>query len=167
MGIGVSKEERRMAKHSNATGRRLTGPLGLTTTLGGRWWTGRCGVVEPALFIPLFRPAGAPMAPCCWCCANGCPAPSELGRVGCPGCRFPGWGALGTLSLLGNGLFRGSMSCVCEEVGVPCAELAGDWVEEPACEGDAVPDVPVPDSFFLDEDLLDSLALESCWGDGG
>jgi hypothetical protein len=65
------------------------------------------------------------------------------------------------LSLLGNGLFRGSMSCVCEEVGVPCAELAGDCAE-PLWEGDAVPEEPVPVSFFLDDDLLDSLALESC-----
>lgn len=38
------------------------------------------------------------------------------------------------------------------------ADEAGDCVEEPPWEGD---DVPEDESFFL-EDLLESLALESC-----
>lgn len=45
---------------------------------------------------------------------------------------------------------------------MPCAEVAGDW-EEPTNWGDAVPEVPAePESFFFDEDLLDSFARESC-----
>lgn len=62
----------------------------------------------------------------------------------------------GPESLFGKGLFRGSMSCVWDEVGVPWAEFAGDWFAP--CEGEEVPE---DESFFL-EDLLESLARESC-----
>ena len=60
-------------------------------------------------------------------------------------------------------LFRGSLTLVVEELGVPTFELFGDRESAPtsveACEpGDAVPPVP---SFFFD-DLLESFALESC-----
>lgn len=101
--------------------------------------------------------------PCwgCWNCDNCGPAPSELGRPGWPDCNEPGCGAFGTLSLLGSGLFRGSTRLEVEEVGVPCAELAGDCEEAP-CEGEEVPEVDEAESFFLEEDLLDSFALESC-----
>jgi hypothetical protein len=53
-------------------------------------------------------------------------------------------------------LLRASASAVCDEVGVAEAEPEGE-LEAPV-EGDAVPEV---ESFFLD-DLLPSLALESC-----
>jgi len=53
-------------------------------------------------------------------------------------------------------LLRASASAVCEEDGVFWAELEGEL--EAPCEGDEVPEV---ESFFLD-DLLPSLALESC-----
>jgi hypothetical protein len=53
-------------------------------------------------------------------------------------------------------LLRASASVVCDEEGVAWAEPEGE-PEAPA-EGEAVPEV---DSFFL-EDLLPSLALESC-----
>jgi hypothetical protein len=53
-------------------------------------------------------------------------------------------------------LLRASARAVCEEEGVAWAEFEGEL--EAACEGDAVPEV---ESFFLD-DLLPSLALESC-----
>jgi hypothetical protein len=68
------------------------------------------------------------------------------------------------LSLLGNGLFRGSMRCVCEDVGVALAELAGDCDDAAeGAEGDAVPDLSEEESFFLDDDdFVGSLALESC-----
>lgn len=115
--------------------------------------------MEPALFIVLFRPAAAPIPG--WVGYAG-PALRELGTLGCPDCKEPGCGAAGTLSLLGKGLFRGStLSCVVEDVGVPWAELAGDC-DEPPSEGDAVPEPPEAESFFFDEDLLDSFARESC-----
>jgi hypothetical protein len=49
---------------------------------------------------------------------------------------------------------------VCEDVGVPWAELAGEWFAEPPCEGDAVPELEESPFFF--PDLLESLFLESC-----
>jgi hypothetical protein len=66
-------------------------------------------------------------------------------------------------SLLGSGLFRGSTSWVCEEVGVALAEPAGDWFG--CCEeGEAVPDLSDAESlpFLDDDDFVGSLALESC-----
>jgi hypothetical protein len=49
---------------------------------------------------------------------------------------------------------------VWDEVGVAWAELAGEWFADPPCDGEAVPELEAS-PFFL-EDLLDSLALESC-----
>jgi hypothetical protein len=89
------------------------------------------------------------------CCAPNCGAPAiEPEAPGWAGCREPvlGW----ALSAAGWILLRASASCVWEEEGVGWAEPEGE-LEAPAT-GDAVPEV---ESFFLD-DLLPSLALESC-----
>ena len=59
-------------------------------------------------------------------------------------------------------MVRRSLTFVVDDVGVPCAELEGDWlVPEVAvedCEGE---EVPVVGSFFFD-DLFESFARESC-----
>jgi hypothetical protein len=47
----------------------------------------------------------------------------------------------------------------CDEVGVAWAELAGERLAALPC-GEAVPEVELSPFFF--EDLLPSLALESC-----
>jgi hypothetical protein len=85
------------------------------------------------------------------CCPPNCGAPPEpAGWPGCNGPLPPGASAAGWI------LLRASASAVCDEVGVAEAEPEGE-LEAPV-EGDAVPEV---ESFFLD-DLLPSLALESC-----
>lgn len=75
------------------------------------------------------------------------------------GWRFP----LLTLSAGGRGLLRISLTFVVDDVGVPCAELEGDWlapeVAVEAWDGEDVP--PVAGSFFLDA-LFESFARESC-----
>jgi hypothetical protein len=73
-------------------------------------------------------------------------------------------------SVEGRGLFLGSNVCpwlvtrvVCEDVGVACADPAGEWFAELPNEGE---ELPVAGSPFFFEDLLDSLpvARESCCG---
>jgi hypothetical protein len=53
---------------------------------------------------------------------------------------------------------------VVDEVGVPWLEVAGDWAVP--CEGEALPEEAVEaveaPSFFLEDDLVESLARESC-----
>jgi hypothetical protein len=144
---------RGQSKRQGAKMGALTGPLGLTMTLGGRWW--------PALLTP---PTAAPPVvgfSCCDCrnCGAGL---SELGR---PSCGAGRCGGGGTLSLLGSGLLRSTRPpcaletrAVCEEVGVAWVEFAGEWVAEPW--GDAEPEADGSPFFF--EDLLESLPLESC-----
>jgi hypothetical protein len=123
-----------------------TGALGLITTLGARGCPSLEGVPGPA--APALP---APLGPAMPCCPPNCGAPPEpAGWPGCNGPLPPGASAAGWI------LLRASASAVCDEVGVAEAEPEGE-LEAPV-EGDAVPEV---ESFFLD-DLLPSLALESC-----
>lgn len=61
----------------------LTGPLGLTTTLGGSEWAGRCGVVALALLRPLPKPEAPPTAGKAVCCPYD-EFPAALGTVDWP-----------------------------------------------------------------------------------
>jgi hypothetical protein len=50
---------------------------------------------------------------------------------------------------------------VCEDVGVAWAEFAGEWLAEPP-RGEAVPVEALSGLPLFFDDLLESLALESC-----
>lgn len=68
------------------------------------------------------------------------------------------------MSLGGSGLFLRSFNAVVDDVGVPWLEEMGDcvWALDTApepCDGEEVPEF---DSFLFLDDLLESLARESC-----
>jgi hypothetical protein len=93
---------------------------------------------------------------------NECPN-DALGRFCAAWCIEFAWSPpLDPPSLPGGARFLTSLTFVVDELGVPCAELAGDRLSVPegafACEGEAVPE---EESFFL-EDLFESLALDNC-----
>ena len=120
------------------------------TTLGARGCPNLEGVPGPE-----EPPLPALPAPAMPCCAPNCEEPAAAPALpDWPGCREPLLAV--EPSAAGWILLRASARAVCDEEGVACAEPEGE-LEEP-CEGDAVPEV---ESFFLD-DLLPSLALESC-----
>jgi hypothetical protein len=130
-----------------------TGALGEMTTLGVIGWLCRLDAVEPAwpVLPPAFEPA------CAWCPWNM----FWFGWACCccwPGDGAPAWDWVGP-SGPGIGLLRESTRFEVEDVGVACAEPAGDCVEPPCGEP-----VPVDESLDFLASLLPSPSFfrESC-----
>lgn len=128
---------------------KLTGALGLITTVGGNAPPCLEGVAAPLGDCPRLagsNRSGAP--PCAAAAPDPWPCKPRLPRSPTPPCPPALFG--------GRGLFRISLRVVVEEEGVKL----GDCVSrEPLEEGDAAPSL---DSLFFLEDLLSPLPRESC-----